>query len=108
MSDRNDIPEFETDDLKFMIVNIIRTIGLLPLDALETLVKETREAQRRFESFGWVTDPTRYRDMQQGGGMDQAKMELEIMEHILAIRKLGDAHDDNVRAQIARRGNGGG
>lgn len=74
---------------EFML-NIVRQISILDLDAMREINQEARQSQRQWDAVGAILDPTRYRDMLHNGSRDHASLQAEVVDHLIAIRVLVD------------------
>lgn len=90
--------ETEKKMLQMFLLGIVQQIGLLDVKQLKEHLSEARNSMSRVDSIGPILDPTGYRNSLQDGSFERARIQIEILDHLLAIRVLGATHDDSIRA----------
>lgn len=89
--------ETERDMLQMFLLNIVQQVGLLDIEQLKQHISQARLSLSRADSIGPILDPTGWRNASQDGAFDRARIQVEILEHLLAIRLLGEKHDGSIR-----------
>ena len=80
-----------TEFMQSHLRNAAGMLLIIPLDELEAYVKSVRDNNNRWDSVGAIFDPTAFRDAMHNGKRAQAKLELEMAEHLLEVRRLVEA-----------------
>lgn len=83
----------KSEFMQSILRNAAGMLYVIPLDELEAYVKEVRENNNRWDSVGAILDPTAFRDAMHNGKREQAKIELQMAEHLLEVRRLVEAMD---------------
>lgn len=88
----------QADMVREFMLNIVRQIALLDLAQMEAVQAESYQSHAYWDSVGGMLDPTAYRNLLQRGGLEHARLQSEVVDHLIAIRKLATRMDDIVRA----------
>lgn len=89
---------------EFML-NIARQIALLDLAQMEAAQAESFAADAYWVGLGSVIHPTEYRRLLQRSGFEHARLQREVVDHLIAIRKLMTKLDDIARANQNKQTN---
>lgn len=74
-------------------LNIVRQIAYLDAEELEAGVKDAKAARQHWDSIGVMLDPTTWHRMADDGSFERSDAQVEMLEYLLAIRKLIDKHE---------------
>lgn len=92
--------EYDFEATAMVLLSSSRTLRVIPTDHLERHVKECKESLNNATQFGAFIDPTAYREAQQSGKLEDSRLQLEIVEHLLAARKAMDTYEKEFPPQI--------
>lgn len=98
------IPMYDNESLKFFLLNIVKQLSIIPTGEIEEFIRSNRSNLNNWHSIGSLIDPTAYRNQLYSGEFDTADGVLEMYDHLLAVRKLIDQHNQHVNEQRQRQG----
>lgn len=78
----------DTEMVQEFMRNIVRQIALLDVEQMRQVQNEARQSRQYWDSVGGLIDPTTYRNMLSNGTWEHSRMQTEVVDHLVAIRKL--------------------
>lgn len=90
----------DTEMVQEFMRNIVRQIAMLDLEQMRQVQNDARRSREYWDSFGGMVDPTTYRNMLSNGTWDRSRMQTEVVDHLIAIRKLITDMDAIARRNI--------
>lgn len=94
---RASVTQEEADMVREFMLNIVRQIALLDVEQMEMVQQAANESHTYWDSIGGMIYPTIYRALLQRGGLEHSRLQSEVVDHLIAIRKLATRMDDIVR-----------
>jgi len=94
--------------MEFFLTNLVRQIGLLPVDDLKAHVEECERSVRNADSIGVMLDPTGWMRARNTGEFEMAKGRNAMARHILAIRELMETDEVQRQEYLKKTGGLGG
>lgn len=98
-----DNDQAQTDMIREFMLNIVQQIALIDLAQMEAVQAESYQAHAYWDSIGGMIDPTAYRTLLQRGGLEHAHLQSEVVDHLIAIRKLVTKLDDIARVNQSKQ-----
>jgi hypothetical protein len=93
----------DRENIEFFLKSVCAGLGVLPTEDLERHVEECERSLSHVESFGCLMDPTAYLKDRDSGRIDDARLQLKIVKHLLAARKCLDEREEFVKSLKARK-----
>lgn len=89
-----------SEEVAFWMIQASLALGHIDLEKMRQHIQYSRESRSYFDSMGPILDPTKYRQMQSDGSLEDAKLQGEIAAALLAAREAiekREAHADKFR-----------
>ena len=83
--------------LKNHLATIAVMLAMIPLDELESYVKDNSHHLAMYDALGPMLDPTDYKDAIFGGRRDDAHAQLVIVQKLLDARRAIEKREEFVR-----------
>lgn len=83
--------------ITMLLRQAIQSLTFISTEDLEAHVRESRNSLNYTNSMGHILDPTGYRDALQSGQLEDARYQLEMVEHLLKVRQIVDEREAFVK-----------
>lgn len=90
----------DTEMVQEFMRNIVRQIAMLDLEQMRQVQNDVRNSREYWDSIGGMIDPTTYRNMLSNGTWEHSRMQTEVVDHLIAIRKLVADMDTIARRNV--------